>query len=134
MSYPNVPLGQSDWQRKTSNAVNFLLNEIQFLQIIASGQPDSGQVLFSTQFPVPLTLSAGDTFAFAGTPATADAITQFYIGGVLAGTVTHLAGEEEAVVSITTALIPARTQFEIIGPPLQDATLADLTYALAFSH
>ena len=135
MSYPNVPLGKSDWDRKVAQAVNHLLNQVEFNQLVIDGMPTDGEVLMLTQFPVARKLAPTSMSGWvpAASVATSDAVVTFKVDGATIGTITYPAGEQDAVVSFTSSDIPADTDFEIILPTPQDATLADFTIVLAFS-
>lgn len=134
-SYPNVPLGQTDWQRRLAQAVNFLLNLVEYNALVVEGVPDDAESIILTQFGVTRTLSPGSMsgWAPAASTATSDAVITFQVAGVTIGTITFPAGEQDAVVAFTSNSIPADTDFEIIAPSPQDATLADFTITLAFS-
>lgn len=131
MSYPNVPLGISAWQRKISQAVNYLLNKLEYNNYIVVGSPTAGQSILKTRFPLPLTLS--DLSGWTATTATADAVVTLKVDGSAIATLTFLAGRADALSSITAPDIPADTDFEIIAPDPQDATLADFTITLGTS-
>ena len=135
-SYPNVPLGTTDWERRVAMAVNHLLNRLNYNHWVFDGQPTAGEVLILTQFPIATTLVAGSCGGWvpATSVATSDAVVSFYTDGVLVGTVTYPAGQQTAVVSITNPLIPADTDFQIVAPDPQDATLSDFTLILATSN
>ena len=130
MSYPNVPLGNTPWQRQISQATNHLLNQINYFQFVVEGQPADGETIIKTQFPIPVTLIASECSGWAGTASSGTAVVNYAIGGVSAGTTTFSAGNQDAPTSLTTVLIPAFTDFEITAPTPQDATLADVTLTL----
>lgn len=133
-SYPNVPTQRgADWDRKVAQATNYLLNQITFFQFAVEGQPNSGEVILRTQFPVDIPLVANQCSGWAGTTSTDTAVVTYYIDGVSAGTVTYSAGGEDAVTALSVTRIPANTPFEIVAPTPQDATLADITITLAAS-
>ena len=131
MSYPNVPLGKSDWDRKVAQAVNHLLNQVTYMQFVVEGQPSVGESVILTQFPVAVSLIAAQSSGWAGTPSASDAVFTVLINGASAGTITFTAGQEDAAVSLTVTDIPAFTDFEIVAPTPQDASLADVTLTLA---
>jgi hypothetical protein len=133
MSYPNIPLGKNDQDRRVSQAVNHLLNQDTFFQFVIEDQPTSGESILLTQNPVAWPLVANQCSGWAATAASSDAVFNINVGGSLAGTVTFPAGDQDAVVALTTTTIPANTSFEIIAPTPQDATLADITITLAAS-
>lgn len=131
MSYPNVPIGQSAWQRQIAQALNHVLNQVTFFQFVVEGQPADAESIILTQFPVKVGLLASQCTAWAATAPTSDAVFNVYIGGVLAGTITFLAGQQTGTVTLTITEIAALTDFEITAPTPQDASLADVTLTLA---
>jgi hypothetical protein len=134
MGYPNVPLQRgNDWDRKVAQATNYLLNQITFFQFVIEDQPTSGESILLTQNPVAWPLVATQCSGWAATAASSDAVFNIMVGGVVAGTVTFPAGDQDAVVALTTTTVPANTTFEIVAPTPQDATLADITLTLAAS-
>ena len=130
MSYPNVPLGKSDWDRKLAQAVNHLLNQVTYMQFVIEGQPADGESVILTQFPVKVGLLSAQSSGWAGTAPTSDAVFTVLINGSSAGTITFPAGSQDATVSLSVTEIPAFTDFEITAPTPQDATLADVTLTL----
>ena len=133
-SYPNVPLQRgNDWDRKVAQATNYLLNQLTFFQFVIEDQPDAGESILLTQFPVNVPLIATQCSGWAATAATSDAVFTLTIGGSAAGTITFLAGQQTGTVALSTTTVPAETNFEITAPTPQDATLADITLTLAAS-
>jgi hypothetical protein len=134
MGYPNVPLQRgNDWDRKVAQATNYLLNQITFFQFVIEDQPTSGESILLTRNPVAWPLVANQCSGWAATAATSDAVFNINVGGSLAGTITFPAGQQTGVVALTTTTVPANTDFEIVAPTPQDATLADITITLAAS-
>lgn len=133
MGFPNVPLGGADWQRKASQAINHLLNQITFFQFTVADQPDAAESIILTQFPVPVPLVASQCMGWAGTAPASDAVFTLNVGGSSAGTYTFPAGQQDAVIALTVSQIPADTDFEIVAPASQDASLADITITIAAS-
>lgn len=131
MSYPNIPLAGPDWQRKATQAVNSLLNQIDYLHISIDGSPTAGQSLFRTKFPVSKTMLQSHTLAYSDVAATGSATANILIGGANAGTIVWAAGATQAVVTLTTTIIPARTEFEVVAPSPADATLSNPTISIA---
>ena len=134
MSYPNVPLQRGpDFDRKVAQGLNHLINQVTFFQFVIEAQPTSGESILLTQFPVDLPLVSTQCSGWAATAPSSDAVFTLTIGGSSAGTITFPAGEQDAVVVLTTTTIPAATDFEILAPTPQDATLAGITLTLAAS-
>jgi hypothetical protein len=131
MSYPNVPLGTSAWQRRVAQALNHLLNNLSYNTYIAEGLPTAGEQILITQFPVPITLVDLSGWVPAASVSTADATVTLKVAGTTIATVKYEAGQQDAVATIITPDIPANTDFEIIAPTPADATLADFTLTLA---
>ena len=134
MSYPNVPLQRGpDFDRKAAQAINHLLNQITFFQFVIEGQPTSGESILLTRNPVAWPLVAPQCSGWAATAASSDAVFNIMVGGSSIGTITFQAGQQDATVTLTSTSIPAETDFEILAPTPQDATLADITLTLAAS-
>jgi hypothetical protein len=133
VSYPNIPLGGRDWQRRATSAINYTLNQLTFFQFVIEDQPDAGESILLTQFPVAVPLVPSNCSGWAATAPTNDAVFTLNVGGASAGTITFPAGEQAAVVVLSTTTIPADTEFEIVAPTPQDVTLADITLTLAAS-
>lgn len=131
MPYPRIPLGRTEQDRKVSQAVNHLLEQFDWLHITVDGQPTAGQSLFKTKFPTARTMIASHTVAYSDVAAAATATANILIGGSVAGTIVWTAGATQAVVTLTTAIIPARTEFEVVAPTPADSTLSDPTISIA---
>jgi hypothetical protein len=133
-AFPNVPTRRGhDFDGRVAQAVNHLLNQITFFQFVIEDQPTAGESILLTQFPVELPLVSTQCSGWAATAASSDAVFTLTVGGSSAGTITFPAGEQDGVVVLTTTTIPADTDFEIVAPTPQDATLADITLTLAAS-
>lgn len=135
MSYPNIPIGvgQSigDWVRRASQAINYLLNITEYVSIDADGVPSAGQELLNLKFPFPVTINTSASGLACDVAPTADAVFAFSIGGASAGSATIAAGQNAGTLNLTTTTIPAWTRFIVTAPNPADATLADITLALA---
>ena len=130
--FPNVPtLWTPSGHRKNAEALNHLLNQQDYINVEIAGVPSAGQVLLSMKFPFPVTIVPASSGLEADVAATSSASVTFEIGGSPAGSATFPALGDEAQFSLTTTEIPAWTRLRILAPTPQDATLADLTLALA---
>lgn len=134
MAFPNIPKNGNDWQRRTTDAVNHLLNQQPNGVFYFQDMPDAGQSYGPTQFPVSYTLIPRGSNAIAGTAATATAVFTVLIDGVTAITITFNAGETSGVMAFASESLPLLTDFEIVAPNPQDATLADITIILALTQ
>ena len=135
MAYPNVPLGKNEQDRRVSQAVNHLLNQVEYYVIQAEGQPDASQELFDQEFPLPVTLVASSCVLKlkdgTGVTPTNSAAFTLTVGGVTVGTGTLGAGQTTGNWQFTTTAIPEFTRVLLTAPTPQDATLANVVIAIA---
>ena len=134
MSYPNVPLGQSEWQRRVAQATNYLLNEITILHAKAAGMPDAAQELVDEEFAIPTTIIARECALRCDVAPTNNAVFTISIGGVSAGTGTILAGQTEGTYTFTESGIPAFDRLLIVAPSPQDPTLDTVRFFIALEN
>ena len=138
MSFPNVPLGKTDWDRKLAQAVNHLLNQVTYYTISAEGIPDAGQELWDEEFPVSVRIDSSSCALRlkdeTGIAPTSDATFTLTVGGVTFATGTIPAGQSEGNWAFTSTAIPDFTRTLITAPSPQDATLSDVIISLAVSE
>ena len=138
-SYPNVPLQRgNDWDRKTAQAVNHLLNQLTYYTFTVEGVPDAAQEIIDVEFPIPVKV-VWDSCTFrlrdeVGVAPTADAQVTFTAGGSTIATGTILAGQSEGTISPTSTAVAAFRRFLVTAPNPQDATLSDFIISLAVSE
>lgn len=138
MGYPNVPLGKNEQDRRVSQAVNHLLNQVTYYTYTVEGMPDGGQEIIDVEFPVPVKLIRDACVLQlrngVGVAPTSDAVITFSVGGSTIATGTVPAGEDEGSITFTSTDIPAFTRFLVTAPNPQDATLSDFIISLAVSE
>lgn len=135
MSLPNIPRTGTDWQRRATDAVNYLVNQAPNLVLFVQDQPTAAQSVYGpTYLPVSYTIIQRSCFSSSATAATVTSVFHINIGGVLAGTVTFNAGTTDGVIAFSETEIPALTTLEVIAPTPQDATLSDITIIIALEQ
>jgi hypothetical protein len=138
VSYPNVPLfdggNLADWQRRVAQAINYLLNKLEYVVETVEGVPTSGQVALDTQFPTARTISQSDCSIFAASTPTADASFDITLAGSTIGTATILAGQTEGTFAFSSTAVSADARFQCTCPTPADATLADIFMTIALSE
>lgn len=135
MSYPNIPLGRTEQERRVSSAVNYLLNQSPNLVIFVQDQPTAAQSIYGPTFlPISYTIIQRNCYARASVAATSAAVFTILIAGVTAGTITFNAGATDGVIAFSITSLPALTNIEIVAPNPQDATLSDITLILALDQ
>lgn len=136
MSYPNVPLGKNEQDRRVAQALNSLLNELDYVgSHINDGPPDAGEEVLHELRTFPVSIVKSSCYAVAETAGTtADAVFALTIDGEDAGTVTFPPGETEGVFDITLTDIPALTPLKITAPDPANAALDDITIIIALKH
>ena len=138
MSYPNVPLGRNEQDRRISQAVNHLLNQVTYYTFTIEGVPSAGQEIIDLEFPLPVEL-VRDACVLqlrngVGIAPTADVTITFSVGGSTIATGTILAGQSEGSITFTSNEVPAFTRFLVTAPNPQDATFSDFIISLAVSE
>jgi hypothetical protein len=135
VSYPNIPLGGRDWQRRATQAINYTLNELTYLQLrIDDGPLTDGEVVWNDVFPIGFKLVRTSCYATARTPSVTTAVFTILIGGVQAGAITFSTGQTAGVIDITETDLPALTDLEIVAPDPADTILDDLTIIIALKR
>lgn len=133
MAYPRLPLGRSEQDRKVAQTVNHLLDQFDLIYAKTDGAPTAGQSLIGGpfKFPISKTILASHTIAYSDVPATASATANITVGGAVIGTLVWPAASTETIVTITSNLIPARTEFDVVAPDPADATLSGIHTSIA---
>ena len=115
MSYPNVPLGRHEQDRRISQAVNHLLNQVTYYTFTIEGVQSAGQEIIYLEFPLPVELVR-------------DACVLQLRNGV------GVAPTADVTITFTSNEVPAFTRFLVTAPNPQDATFSDFIISLAVSE